>query len=174
MQRIHKNRRDYGIKDYYNYFKKNNKDIDITRGEFNKIITEYNKAICDFIIEDNMIYQIPFVNLQFVIRKDKRKPRLIGSKLVNPTPIDWKTTKDLWARDEDAKKQKLLVRYRNSHTSGYVFRIYMKKFRCKTKYSKFMKFRPNRVFQRNLAKRIKDESKDVYDAYLLFNNKNVK
>ncbi len=170
MERIHKNTRDYGIKDYYNSYKKRNKESPVSRSKFNSIITEYNKAICELIIEDNLIYQVPFLNLQFVIRKDKRKPRLIGSKLVNPTPVDWKTTKELWERDEEAKEKKLLVRYNNSHTFGYVFRIYMKKYRCKTKHSKFMKYRPNRTFQRNLAKRIKDQSKEMYDAYLLYNN----
>jgi hypothetical protein len=165
MQRVHKAKRDYGITDYYKFYTKNNK---ITKDIYSKIITEYNNEIINLIIEDNMIYQIPFLGFEIVIKKDKRKPKIVNGKLISNIPIDFKATKELWASNPECKEKKLLVRHNNSHSSGYVFRIYCKKFKSQLKNRSLLKFKPNRKFQRQLSARIKDENKDNFDAFLLY------
>lgn len=165
MQRIHKNKTDYGISDYYKHYSKINK---IDKKLYSNIINDFNKGIVDLIIEENLIYYIPYLGFEIVIKKDKRKPKILNGKLVNNTPPDWKETNLLWSRDSEAKEKKLLVRYNNSHTSGYVFRIYCKKFKSNIKNRSLFKFKPNRMFQRNLSKRIKDPNKDNFDAFLLY------
>jgi hypothetical protein len=169
MQRIHKTKADYGLPDYYNSYHQTNKNI--SRQLYNKIITDFNNSILELIVESNLIYYIPYLGIEIIIKKDKRRPTIVDGKLINNIPIDWKATNILWNKDSEAKEKKLLVRYNNSHTSGYVFRIYFKKFKANIKNRSLFKFKPNRKFQRSLSARIKDPNKDNFDAFLLYPNK---
>lgn len=167
-KRVHKNKKDYGIVDYRTYYNhKYNKNIDKTL--YNKIITEFNTELRNLIIEESIIYKMPSLNLEILIKKDKRVPRIQNGKLINNIPPDWKATKALWAKDPEAKEKKLLVRCNNSHTSNYIYRIYCKKFKCNLPSKTLIKFKPNRGFQRQLAKRIKDKNKGNLNAYMLYN-----
>lgn len=166
MQRIHKHASDYGMPDYYDFYV-NKYGEKVGRRKFNKIITEFNKGIVDLILNDNLSFKMAYLNLILEIRKDKRKPRLENGKLVNPVPVDWKRTNALWERDKEAKDKKLLVRYNNSHTSGYVYRLFLKKFNSTVKNKTILKIKTNRAFQRKLSKRIKNLDKP-FDAYLYY------
>lgn len=166
-KRVHKNKKDYGIGDYRNYYNKRY-DKNISKSIYNSIITDFNNGIKDLIINDSLIYKMPSLNLEILIKKEKRVPRIQNGKLVNNIPPDWKATKELWEKDPEAKEKKLLVRHNNSHTSNYIYRIYCKKFKCNIKSKNLIKFKPNRMFQRDLAKRIKDKNKDNLNAYLLY------
>lgn len=166
-QRNHQLKSDYLTKDYYKYYK-NKHGGDVSPILYSKILNAFNSGIIDLVIEHNFIFYIPFLGLELFIKKDKRKPRIVNGKLVNNIPVDWKATNALWKRDEEAKEKKLLVRYNNSHTSGYVFRIYCKKFKSKIRNKNIYKFKPSRKFQRTLSARIKDPNKDNYDAFLLY------
>lgn len=167
MQRIHKNKSDYGITDYYKFYT-NFYNSSVSAKKFNDIITDFNKELTQLIIEDNLFYQLPYLAFELSVRKDKRKPRIQNGNLINNIPVDWKRTNLLWKNDNEAKEKKLLVRYNNSHTSGYVFRIYLSKSKGIIKNKILYKFRPNRIFKRNLSKRINDPNKENYDAYLLY------
>ena len=159
----------YGMKDYFNYFKKNNPILSyINKKLYNSIISDFNQALVDLIIEENLTYTVPYLGSSLNIRKEKKVPRIVNGKLYNTTPVDWVATNKLWDEDIEAKEKKLLVRYSNSHTSRYVFRIYLKKYNYSFKNKKYYSFKPCRTFQRLLSKRIKDESKSKYDTYLLY------
>lgn len=166
-QRIHRIKADYGISNYYKFYKQKY-DQDVTSTLFNKILTEYNTGIIDLVIENNLAFYMPFLGLELFIKKDKRKPRIVNGKLINNVPVDWQATNKLWDKDEEAKEKKILVRFTNSHTSGYVFRIYCKKFKARIKNKHLYKFKPSRRFQRTLSARIKDPDKDNFDAFLLY------
>ena len=165
--RIHMAKSDFGISDYYKFYK-NNYNSDILKAKYKNIIEDFNKEIINLIIENNLIYQLPYIGMEIMIKKDRRKPRIVDGKVINNTPVDWKTTNALWEKDKEAKEKKIIVRYNNYHTSGYVFRIYCKKFKCNLKYRSLYKFKPNRKFTRNLSARLLDEDKDNLDAYLLY------
>ena len=166
--RVHKIKSDYGMRDYYNSYRKEYDNKDISPVLFNKILTDFNSGIIDLVIEHNLIFYMPFLGLEIFIKKDKRRPKIKNGKLINNIPIDWKATNELWDRNPEAKEKKILVRYTNSHTSGYVFRIYCKKFKSKIRNKRLYKFKPNRKFQRSLSARIKDPDKDNFDAFLLY------
>jgi hypothetical protein len=168
MKRVHKNKTDFGMRDYYDFYNKKYNEKNITRQAYNKIITEFNKEIRKLIINDNLIYKMPYLYFEIMLKKEKRVPRIVNGKLINNVPIDWKTTNELWDKDSEAKEKKLLVRYNNHHTSNYVFRIYCKKFNSKIKNKNLFKFQPNREFKRELGKRIKDNNQDNLNAYLLY------
>lgn len=158
---------DYGMKDYYEFYaEKYNSDI--PRTKYNKIISEINQGIIDMMLNEGFEFKIPYINSTVMIKKDKRTPRIVNGKVINPSPVDWVTTRKLWESDEEAAEKKILVRYVNSHTSGYVFRIYLKKFGATFKNRSIYKFKASRKFQRELTARIKDENKDRFDTFLLY------
>lgn len=167
QQRHHKLTADFGMKDYYNFYD-NKYNAKVSRKIYNQIISDFNKAVVNMILEEGDEYKVPYTHFTLQIRKDKRKPRLNNKgELMNPVPVDWKRTKALWERDEEAKEKKLLVRYNNSHTSGYVFRLFLQTWRSSLKYKRLIKVRTNREFQRKLSKRIKNLD-EPFDAYLLY------
>lgn len=159
---------DYGIRDYYKFYKEDNPNSKINYSLYVKIIKEYNKGVINLIIEDNVEYAIPHIGSSLVIKCDKRVPKIINGKLHNTTPVDWKATNDLWDSDEEAKSKKLLVRYLNTHSSKYVFRVSFKKYISRIKNKGIYKFQTARPFQRALGNRIKDEDKDPYQSFLIF------
>jgi len=158
----------YGINDYYFYFKENNETIKISKSIYNKIISKFNNELVKIIIEDNLEYILPYLGSSLCIKKDKRIPRIVDGKLINTTPVDWVETNKLWNNDIEAKEKKLLVRYSNSHTSKYVFRIYFKKYIYPFLNKRLYNFKSCRGFNRALGNRIKDETKDKYDTFLLY------
>jgi len=167
--RTHKLNNGYGVIDYYKYYKANT-DNPVSEKKYRKILDEFNKKIAELIIEEGIDFIMPSLNFEITIRKDKRKPKIVDGKVVNNTPVDPVATKRLWDNDEEAKEKRILVRYNNSHSSGYVFRIYCKKFRSSLKNKNLIKFRPTRQLKRNLAKAIKDPDRK-FDAFLLYKNK---
>lgn len=160
----------FGMKDYYKWYKKNSDDV-VDYTTYSDIISEYNKTIINLMLNNSLEYRVPKVNLLFTIRKEHRTPKIIEGKLVNNRPVDFKRTMALWKVDKDAKNKKVLLRHKNNHTSGYVFRIYCKKHESGIKNKKVYKFQPSRQFKRDLAARINDEYKPKFDCYLLYNKK---
>lgn len=166
--RTHNNKADYGIGDYRRFYElKYNK----VNKNYSKIINEFNKSIIELILNEGLIYAIPHLYFEIMIRKIKSKIRIENGKVINPNPINWKATNELWGKDEEAKEKKIRIRFNNYNTSGYVFRIFMKKFRSKLKNKSYYKIKPNRMFQRGLSKRINDTNKDLFDAFLLYKTK---
>jgi len=159
---------DYGIKDYYKYFKKSNPELNIDYKTYKTIISSFNSELMNFIIEDNLEYNLPYLGSTLSVKKDKRVPKIVNGKLYHTAPVDWVATNKLWDEDSEAKDKKLLVRYLNSHTSKYVFRIYFKKFKVYFQNKQLFTFKTSRTFQRTLSKRIKDESKENYESFLLY------
>ena len=142
--------------------------LDINRTTYSNVISDINNEIVDLIIEKNLNYVLPYLGSSLSIKKVKRIPKIKNNKLFNTAPIDWKTTNELWNSDEEAKEKKLLIRYTNSHTMKYVFRIYFKKYISSFINKQYYSFKPCRTFQRLLGKRINDDTKNRYDSYLLY------
>jgi len=168
MSRNHKVKCHFGMNDYYSFYRKEYDEVD--RSVFGKVITDFNKGIGDMIIDEGLEYFIPKIGFELILRKEKRRPRVKDGKLLNNIPVDWKKTNALWEKDSDAKEKKLLVRYNNSHTSGFIFRVYFKKFNARIKYRSVYKFQVNRGLKRQITKLINTEDKNL-DAFLLYKNK---
>lgn len=166
-KRVHRHKTDYGITDYRKFYNKKY-EKNISAKEFSKIITEFNKALIDLIIEESVVYQLPYIGMEVMIKKMKITPKIINGKLVNNRPVDWKKTNKLWKENLEAKEKKLLIRHSNTHTSGYTFRIYLKKFKCNLKNRKLYQLKANRYFKNKLRDRINNKNKDSFDAFLLY------
>ena len=160
-------KRDYGLNDYFKYYTKNStKKVD--KLKYNKIISEFNKSIVDLMINEGIEFTPTKLQFTFCIRKIKKTPTIKDGKLINTSPIDWKSTNELWENNPVAKEKKILLRFLNTHTFKHVFRI--KAFKQGLIYAnkKLYKFKPARSFQRLLAKRILDPNQVNFDAYKLY------
>lgn len=164
---INRIKKDYGMSDYYKYYC-NNSSSPISSNKFNKIISDFNNEIVNLIINENLEYRPTKLQFTFCIRKTKKIPKIKDGKLVNTSPIDWKSTKELWESNEEAKEKKILLRFLNNHTFKYVFRIKGLKHGLRYKNKIYYKYKPARRFQRLLAKRILDSSLENFDAYKLY------
>ena len=165
--RKHKLKADYGQKDYYKYYCENY-DSPLTRKQYNEIQKRFFEKVIYSMLNERLEYYIDHLGFILTIRKEKRAPEIRDGKLYNNRPIDFKATKELWKKHPDAKEKGLIVRHLNDHTSGYVFRIYLKKFRSNIKGRSYFRFRPMRQFKRDLNKRIRDANKEPFDCFLLY------
>lgn len=158
----------FGMAEYFKYFKKNNLNLNVDSKIFKNIISDFNNEIVNLVINENVEYYLPHIGSSLSIRKTKKIPTIVNGKLVNTAPVDWVVTNKLWSEDEEARDKKLLVRFNNSHTSKFIFRVFFKKYYLTFMNKKYYSFKTCRGFQRLLAKRIKDEDKERYDSYLLY------
>lgn len=160
-------KKDYGMSDFYKYYCKE-KEQPISALKFNKIVSEFNYELRNLIIESNLEYRHSKLQITFCIRKIKKVPKIENGKLVNTSPIDWKSTKELWLNNKEAAEKKILLKFTNNHTFKYIFRIKGLKHGLIYKNKKYYKFKPARSFQRLLAKRILDPTLENFDAYKLY------
>ncbi len=158
----------YGMTDYYKYYKQNY-DNPVDSKLYNKVISEVHEQIVNSIIDNSLEFYMKYLSYSLVVRKTKKVPKIKNGKLVNTMPINYKETLELWRTNEEAREKKILIRHLNNHTSRYVFRIKLLKAGHKYYDNKlYYRFKACRSFQRLLAKRILDEQKDNFDAYLLY------
>lgn len=158
----------YGIGDYYKYYKEEYSNP-VNSKLYNKVISEVHKEIVNAMINKGFEFYLKHVSYSLVIRKTKKVPKFKDGKLVNTLPVNYKETLNLWRINPEAKEKKVLIRYLNNHTSKYVFRIKLLKVGHMYYSNKiYYRFKACRAFQRNLAKRILDENKDNFDAFLMY------
>ncbi len=150
----------YGTRDYYKYYKsryvKKFPDThDVPYKLYAKIIGDFNKLLCQALIENNF-YDFTFAGFLGVIGIRKYKPKidiLENGEVKNRLPINYKETNKLWEKNPEAKAKRVYVRYTNKHTNGYVFDIkwFQSKAKFKNKWAYTMIFK--RDFKRALSKR---------------------
>lgn len=160
--------KDYGMSDYYDYFK-NNYSQNISRAMYNKVVSEIMENIVETMLNNELdVLTLPKLQFHISILKYKGKARIDNGKLINSTPVDWKTTNELWEQNPEMKEKKIRVRYVNNHSSKWVFRIKMRKYASTFRNKKYYNFKACRSFQRALAKRIKNPNMEQFDAYKMF------
>lgn len=153
----------YGFNDIYNFYKKNAKKP-VDKETFRSVWSEFAESVTDSIVEGKdflMPFKIGFLG----IRKHKIKVKLnpdgsIDKRYLRP---DWKATKELWKKDEQAKERKQLVFHLNKHFNGYNCKWHWDKKGCRivnqTAYSLVM----TRQNKRKLAKAIFEGEVDYYE-----------
>lgn len=121
---------DYASKDVFNhYVKESGNPGKINQRTFNKIVGEFNTAVLDLIILEH--YRFMFPRRLGYLRVKKKKIKLYIDKDGNLDPrylrVDYKATKELWAKDPSAKEKHQKVYHTNSHTDGYNLQWYWDK-----------------------------------------------
>ena len=161
-KRVHTLFTDYSNQDYYKFYKNKYKNtVDIST--FRKVIKDLNTAIRYEIVNNNYDYKLPKRLGIITVRKFKKKIKIESGKRpgYNLAP-DWKATKKLWEEDEEARKNKILIRHENKHSKGYTFHIRYSKRIANFKNKSLYRFKPTRTMQRELANNIKENNLDAF------------
>lgn len=153
--RNHKVKTDYGIKDYYFYFKSKNKETNISPGVYGAILKEFGSFQRERFSNKGVEIHFPSRLGKAELRKNKSEIEISDDgTVVNNLPVNWQKTRELWKTNPLAKERKIKIRFTNEHTEGYSFKVlYMKKrasYENKRYY--FVKF--NRQLKRDLSKSI--------------------
>tara|TARA_R100001463_G_scaffold42850_4_gene89602 strand:+ start:7685 stop:8251 length:567 start_codon:yes stop_codon:yes gene_type:complete len=132
-----------------------------------KVIDSFNKQLRDEILYNSFDFNMPYRLGLLGIRKKKLTPWINKEgELVNPLPIDWKATMDLWEVDEEAKRLKKRVRHYNEHTKGFIAQWYYSTTKATYQWKSAYSFIPCRTAKLDLSKILKDEDSKI-DYYLL-------
>lgn len=151
--RTHKVISDYGVSDYYKFYKESRKS-DISYSLYSRVLDDILKGIADAMSNQMYDFKLPF-NLGRIITR-KFAPPLKYDEDGNPfikRGIDWNGTRLLWAEHPELEKKQYLY-HMNDHSSGYTFTIIYRKRGCKFRNRLYYTAQVNRAIKRNIAKKI--------------------
>ena len=110
--RKHKVRNSFGVYDVYKHIRKHkwfNLPRPVTEHEFYTIIRQVNNMLADNILNGEDIV-FPHRMGRLELRKKEAYVGFKDGKLVTNLPIDWDKTLKLWSEDEEAYKERLLIK----------------------------------------------------------------
>ena len=160
--RNHKVKNSIGVYDIYKHIRKNKwYDIGqpITEHQFYTIIRQVNNVLADNLLKGNDIV-FPNKMGRLEVRKFEPIIRFDDNKLTVRLPIDWDRTLKLWLEDEEAYKERTLVKMEEKE----IFKICYNKTRADFPNKGFYQLQINRDLKIALKKKIKLGN---FDAFLL-------
>ena len=160
--RNHKVKNSIGVYDIYKHIRKNKwYDIGqpITEHQFYTIIREVNNVLADNLLKGNDIV-FPNKMGRLEVRKFEPIIRFDDNKLTVRLPIDWDSTLKLWLEDEEAYKERTLVKMEEKE----IFKVCYNKTRADFPNKGFYQLQINRDLKIALKKKIKLGN---FDAFLL-------
>lgn len=158
--RIHKVNNSYGVYDVYKYIRKN-KWFDIgqpiTEHQFYSIIRRMNNLLADALIHGHDI-ELPCRMGIIEVRKYDARISIEGGKVKTNLPVDWDRTLKLWSEDEEAYKERTLIKMEEKE----IFSIFYNRTAANYKNKSFYEFRPNRQLKLMIKRRIKAGKLDAF------------
>lgn len=143
----------WGVYDAYKHIRKH-QWYDIGRPlkehEFYTIIRKVNNLLAKELAQGNPVI-FPFRMGILELRKRPAGVSIVDGALKNTYPIDWDSTLRLWFEDEEAKKDKTLLR----HEAPNVYYIKYNKFKANYENQCFYEFQLNRFVKLALKENIK-------------------
>lgn len=147
---------DYGMKDFYKYYKKNSENP-VPYSVFSELIKYTNKELSKKIIKEAFEFKLPYHLGTIMIKKRK-----MSFKNINRLKPDWSETLKLWKQDKEAKDNKQLIFHLNSHTDNFRAQWFYNKSFAKYKNKSAYAFVATRTNKRELAKEIKNNGITKY------------
>lgn len=158
--RTHKVRNSNGVYSAYKWIRKN-KWLDlprpVTEHEFYTIIRQVNNLLADNILRGEDIV-LPHRLGVIELRKYDARITLSNGKVVTNLPVDWDRTLKLWSEDEEAYKERTLIKMEEKE----IFSIYYNKSKANYNNKAFYSFQPNRQLKLGIKKNIKDKKLDAF------------
>tara|TARA_R110000851_G_scaffold57420_2_gene133763 strand:+ start:8285 stop:8755 length:471 start_codon:yes stop_codon:yes gene_type:complete len=151
--------------DYWNHYKSNALEP-VKNLLFRKVFRDYLNANRNAVSNFAYMFRLPQRLGRIEIRKTKKTVKVDPKtgKIINKLVPNWQATKKLWKENPEAKEKKIVLRYTNEHTDGYVFRPRYMKNTANYKNKSIYKMSVNRELRRNTEPAI--VSKRI-DAFLL-------
>ena len=158
--RKHKINNSFGVYNAYKLIRKN-KWFDIGRPvsehDFYSIIRTVNNLLADFLSKGHDV-NLPCQMGRLEIRKYDAKITLQEGKIVTNLPIDWDRTLKLWSEDEEAYKERTLIKMEEKE----IFKVYYNRGKANYTNKSFFAFDINRELKKKLKKNIKEGRIDAY------------
>lgn len=158
--RVHKIRSSLGVYDAYKYIRKNkwfNIGRPLTEHEFYTIIRQVNNLLADSLLEGNDII-LPNRLGTLELRKYNARIDIKDGKLKTNLPIDWDRTLKLWSEDEEAYKNRILIKMEEKE----IFKVFYNKRTANYENKSFYTFEVNRDLKRRLKQKIKNKLVDAF------------
>lgn len=159
--RVHKVKNSYGVYDYYKYYRKNKPNDSkyvLSESQYFSIIRKINEHLVDEILNGNDVV-LPSRLGRLEVRKRKGRIYFDKGKLKSNLPIDWDKTLKLWYEDEEAYKNKTLVKIEEKE----IYRLYYNRGLAEFTNKSFYQFNFNRELKRRLKTSIKDGNIDAFN-----------
>lgn len=160
QSRVHKITNSIGTYDIYKMIRKNNWEgigQPISEKDFYTIIREINKLMAEALLAGKEI-KFPARMGTLELRKKPSRIQIINEELVTNLPIDWDATLKLWFEDEEAYRDKILVKCENEE----IFKVYYNKTKANFINKTFYEFRPTRTIKNQLSRIAKLGNLDAY------------
>ena len=158
--RVHKIKNSYGVRDGYKYYNKNkpkDRKYILSDSQYYKIIRSINNILRELLSKGEDIV-LPHLMGRLEIRKNSSIIKINNGKVETNYPVDWSSTLKLWKEDEEAYKNKTLIKIPEKE----IYKIYYNKVVAKYKNKSFYQFLPNRELKLMLYKNIKESNIDAY------------
>ena len=146
-------------KKFWRWLKKNkwlNLGQSITEKEAGLIIKGINLYYKECLLNGKDV-RLPHRMGGISVRKIKNEVKFKNGKLLIPYHINWKDTLDMWFEDEEARQEKVLIRYE----VPYLFKIYYNFSIGVFENKRFYMFKPARSLKLSLKNKIKTEEFDA-------------
>lgn len=160
--RTHKVNNSYGVYDGYKYLRKN-KWLDVgqsvTEHQYYSIIRRMNNFLADSLIQGHDI-ELPCRMGTIEVRKYDAVISINNGKVKTNLPIDWDRTLKLWSEDEEAYKERTLIKAEEKE----IFKVYYNRIKADYNNKSLYEFIVNRDLKRRLKQRIKS---GLIDGFLL-------
>lgn len=158
--RKHKINNSLGVYHMYKFIRKN-KWFDIggpiSEHDFYSIIRTINNYLAELLSRGHDI-NLPCQMGRLEIRKYDAKITLQGDRVITNLPIDWNKTLKLWSEDEDAYKERTLIKMEEKE----IFKVYYNRGKANYTNKSMFEFSVNRDLKKKLSKRIKAKEIDSY------------
>jgi nucleoid DNA-binding protein len=111
----------------YKHYKKAEKNTQVDRKNFCKIVNAFNKHIMEFVFEGHTVKLPEKMGTLSVVGK-KIVPRYNEElERIDNQAVDYKETKKLWAKCPECKENKKVVYHLNEHTNNVRYRFFWSK-----------------------------------------------
>lgn len=153
-------RNSLGVYDMYKLMRKNGW-YDVGRAvkehEFYAIVRQMNNLVAEELLKGNDII-LPHRLGTIELRKYDAVMKLTDGKVKTNLPIDWDRTLKLWSEDEEAYKERTLVKMEEKE----IFKVFYNRAGATYNNKSFFEFEVNRDLKRRLKQKIKSGAIDAF------------
>jgi len=149
-----------GVYSAYKFIRKNkwfNIGRPLTEKEFYSIIRTVNNYLAEELSNGKDI-NLPLKMGKLELRKKNARISIVDGKIKTNLPIDWSATFKLWYEDEEAFKNRTLIKMEEKE----IFKIRYNKEKANYKNKMFYQFIPNREIKIKLKHNIKEGRIDAF------------
>lgn len=132
----------------------------VTHGAYSKIIRNIDKVLAEALSNGEEVL-LPEYMGKLHLKKVQPRTSVKDGKLKTTLPIDWGSTLKLWEEDEEAHKNKQLVR----HEVRDVFRIHHSVYDRVFPNAWYFKFYPGHYLRQRLVEKAKNNEVDAYNIF---------